>query len=58
MTMKCFVKAASITAVVLFMMVASASANIIYRTDSTGTIFVGAPTCLPAWGACHADVCS
>ena len=50
MTMKCFVKAASITAVVLFMMVASASANIIYRTDSTGTIFVGGTDVLTSVG--------
>jgi len=48
--MKCFVKAASITAVVLFMMVASASANIIYRTDSTGTIFVGGTDVLTSVG--------
>jgi hypothetical protein len=39
--MKRFVKAASVTAVVLFVMVATASANIIYSTNSTGTIFVG-----------------
>ena len=50
MTMKCFVKAASITAVVLFMMVASASANIIYRTDSAGTIFVGGTDVLTSVG--------
>jgi hypothetical protein len=56
MTMKCFVKAASITAVVLFMMVASASANIIYRTDSAGTIFVGGTDTLNSTGGAAATL--
>jgi hypothetical protein len=51
MTMKCFVKAAGITAVALFLMVASASASpITFNTNTAGTVFVGGnDTLLPTF---------
>jgi hypothetical protein len=52
MTMKCFVKAAGITAVALFLMVASASASLIsFTTNAAGTAFVstGNDTLLPTF---------
>jgi hypothetical protein len=55
--MKRFVKAASITAVVLFMMVASASASTItYTTNSAGTIFAGGTDVLNSTGGATATL--